>query len=403
MSSQPPLTPLIYLDYAAATPLLPEAYEAMAPWLTTEYANPSAIHSGGVRARAAIEAVRQQIARVLAVRTTEVTFTSGGTESNNLAIKGYLQSLHASGRAYTTMEVLTTATEHPSVTETLAEVSTWGVRVVTVPVDGDGIIPLAAFKDELTDQTVLCVLAYVNSEVGTIQPIRSIRRVLDERYRGVTRPMLLVDGAQAPLWLPCQLTTLGADAVTFDAGKFCGPKGVGVLVMRSIMVIRPVMGGGGQEQGIRPGTENVAGIVGAGVALEWAQAGYVERADTVRMVRDEGLAYCLRQLPLCVVNGATDERRVANNLNISLPSVDTEYAVVVLDAHGIAASTKSACAGAGGGRSEVVFAMTGDYARSAATLRLTLGPDVTRDDLVRTTEVLRRHCMQMAVLRQDNY
>ncbi len=389
-------TPYLYLDYAAATPLLGAAYEAMVPWLTTEYGNPSAIHQSGQRSRTAIEVARGTIARVLAVRAEHVLFTSGGTESNNLAIKGYLRGLHQAGRPYEAMEIISTMIEHPSVSETLSEVATWGVNIVMVPVDETGVIILPALTERLTKDTVLCVLAYVNSEIGTIQPARAIRRLLDAHYTGTPRPLLMLDGAQAPLWLTCQLTTLGADILTLDAGKCNGPKGMGMVIVRPPAELLSIMGGGGQEGGVRPGTENVAGIVGAAVALEWAQAEFESRATAVAVVRDAGIALLRARLPHLMVNGAEGEARVANNINVSLPGVDTEYAVVVLDAAGIAASTKSACAGAGSGVSGVVLTTTSDPTRARSTLRLTLGPDTTLHDIERVATVLEKHLAMMS-------
>ena len=374
----------VYLDWAAATPLLPVAYEAMLPWLTTNWGNPSAIHDAGQKARTAIENARAQVARTLETRPEFITWTSNGTASNNLALMGTIQALHQAGRSYQSMEVVTTQIEHPSVTNTLAALQARGVKVRYVAVDESGQVDIDQLEALLSEQTVLVSVTYVNSEIGSIQSLRPIKKILSDK--SVT---LHLDAAQAPLWLSCQFDTLGADLVTFDAGKFCGPQGVGLLVRRRRVELTSVTHGGEQEQGLNPGTENVAGIVGAATALAWAQAGWHDRAAQVAAVRDAGIANLLKTVPTAVLNTPPNpSRRVANNINISIPNLDTEFATIVLDQHGFAVSTKSACSGSGSGASAVVLATTGDVVRATSTLRLTIGPDTTVDQLNHLAQVL---------------
>tara|TARA_B100000508_G_scaffold56124_1_gene43734 strand:- start:1993 stop:3192 length:1200 start_codon:yes stop_codon:yes gene_type:complete len=382
----------VYLDWAAATPLLPEAKAAMEPYLGELYGNPSAIHQEGVVARRAVEEAREKVARAVQVRPEYVTFTAGGTEANNLAILGVIKELQASGREFSDMEVVTTRIEHPSVLRTMEELVRLGVAVKHVSVDEVGKVAIAELRGLLNEKTVLVSVAYANSEIGTVQPLHSIKKALKEAEQRLgTTINFHVDAAQAPLWLRCQLDAVGADFMTLDTAKCCGPKGVGILVRSHRAAISEVTFGGGQESGLRPGTENVAGIVGAGVALEWAQIGWQERAEQARTVRDQAIEHIQAETPEAILNGAEGEDRIANNINISLPGLDTEFTTVVLDKEGFAVSTKSACSGAGGGESAVVKEISSDPARASSTLRITLGPDTTFEQLKTLSAVLKAH------------
>lgn len=394
----------VYLDWAAATPLLPAAYEAMVPYLTESFANPSAIHTEGQRSRNAVEEARATAARVLQVKSEAITWTSGGTEGNNIAIIGTVEALRARGRAYSDMSIITTNIEHPSVTKTTDLLAAKGVHVQHVRVEGTGVIDLGHLRELLSEKTVLVSTAYINSEIGTIQPVHSIKKNIKEaETKYDTTIYFHLDAAQAPLWLNCQFETTQADLLVLDAAKFCGPKGVGLLVRHKRTEIQPVMGGGGQEDGLRSGTENVAGIVGAAVALEAAQGHEKEkgawraRSEAVQNVRNKAVQYMLEHIPSALLNGVSvaDSGRVANNINISVPSLDTEFATVVLDTKGFAVSTKSACSGAGGGASAVVQETTGDVERASSTLRITLGPDTTTQQLEGLTQTLKEHIISM--------
>lgn len=391
----------VYLDWAAATPLLPEAKAAMEPFLDRNWGNPSAIHKEGQSARLAVETARANIARALQVRPEFVTFTGGGTEGNNLAIFGIIESLRSEGKTYTDMQVLTTPIEHPSIARAMEKLATFGVSVEYVAVDSEGVVVVSDLQQKLSSKTVLCSLAYANSEIGVVQPLHRIKKLLQQAEQQFgTTIFFHVDGAQAPLWLSCQFETVGADVLVLDAAKCCGPKGVGVAICSRRVSLRPVLLGGGQEQGIRSGTENVLGIVGAGVAFAAAQANWRARAEHARAVRDKGIALLLETISGSVRNGPVGEQRLANNINISIQGIDTEYAAVWLDAKGFAVSTKSACAGAGGGESLVVKAISADAARARSTLRLTLGPDTTIADIERFSKALQTHVTQMRNLTQ---
>ncbi|KXK00347.1 MAG: Cysteine desulfurase [Parcubacteria bacterium OLB19] len=387
----------VHLDNAAATPLKSEVFSVMSPFLTEEFGNPSSIHKEGVRARRAVDEARSSVARTLEIKSPGVIFTGNGTESNNLAIFGYVKYLHRIKKiAYQDMEVVTTKIEHPSITGVMEELIDLGVFVKFVEVDEEGIITIPALEAVLSEKTVLVTFAYANSEVGTVQPVlRLVRRIRKfEEVKG-NEIKVHLDAAQAPLWLPCAFKQLGVDMMTLDAGKCGGPKGVGVLALRGGIEILPIMQGGGQEDGVRSGTENVAGIVGMAKALELAQANYKEKAESVAKIRDEAIIYLQEKISTVIVNGGQGEVRLANNINFSIPNLDTEYAVIYLDTHGVACSTKSACAGAGGGESIVVKTITGDATRARSTIRFSLGENTNIEDVKYAIDILATHCEKM--------
>ena len=387
----------VYLDYAAATPLSRAAFSAMKPYLTERFANASAIHQEGVVARQAVEEARGRTATALQVRPEFVTFTSGGTESNNLAIIGTIESLASKGWPFAEMEVVTTQIEHPSVMNTMKALEERGVVVRYVGVDSEGFVKLEELRSLLTEKTVLFSVAYANSEIGVVQKVHAIKKTLSEAEKKFgTKIMFHLDAAQAPLWLSCKFDTLNADLLSLDVGKCNGPKGMGVLVHSRRATLTSTLFGGGQESGLRPGTENVAGMVGASVALQEAQKGFRTRAEKVAKVRDAGIEHILKEIPQAILNGPIGDERLANNINISVPGLDTEFATVVLDKYGFAVSTKSACAGAGGGESVVVQAISNDPARASSTLRISLSPQTTLQNLEDLTKVLKSHIEKMS-------
>lgn len=381
----------IYLDHAARTPVRPHIVRMIAKASGTNYGNPSAIHAEGRRAGAMLQDARTKVARLVSVRSDEVYFTSGGTESNNLAIRGLLEALHAGGRAYADMEVVTTAIEHPSILAVLDAMAKEGVTVINIPVSEEGLIDERAFKDVLSSKTVLVTFAYANSEIGVVQEVKRLSRTVRalRKEQGTLMPYVHLDASQAPLYLSCDMQSLGVDLMTLDAQKYCGPGGVGILVSRAQVPLVPILYGGSQEEGLRPGTENAPAILGAALALEEAERGREARVQRTSPLRD----YCfdeLLKIPGIVINGSR-EARIANNVNISIPGVDGEYAAVVLDTAGIAVSTKSACSGRSGSGSTVVYALGGDDARALSTLRVSLGEETTKRNIQRFVRVLERH------------
>jgi len=380
----------IYLDYASATPVRKEVIHVMKPFFSEVFGNAGSIHQEGVTAGGAISVAREKLARLLHVRTEGIVFTGSGTESNNLALLGVVSSLYAKGVAYADMHVVSTRIEHASILEVLSHFSSLGVTVVYADVLATGLIDTKAFEKLITPQTILVACAYVNSEIGVIQPINKLARIIraSEKKFG-TKIVFHVDAAQAPLWLSCSFDAVLCDTMALDAGKCYGPKGVGVLARRHGVELTSPLYGGNQENGLRPGTENTPLIVGAVEAITLAQQGYEQRSVQASKLRDAFIEM-LETIEGVVVNGHKTER-VANNINISVDRLDAEYAVISLDEAGVACSTKSACGGARGDGSSVVRSITGDNARALSTIRFSLGEDTTQRELTQVTKLLREH------------
>ena len=388
----------IYLDYAAATPVRRGVLRSMQPYYATHFANPSAIHREGVAARHVVETSRGEVASTLKIRPADVFFTASGTESNNLALIGAVEAYRRAGRAYADMEILSTRIEHPSVTQTLLYLSSLGVRVTYLSVDAFGMIETQSLKDALSAQTILVSFAYANSEVGTVQEVGKLARIVrafEKEHK--TRIYLHLDAAQAPLWLPCAPDRLKVDILTLDAGKCYGPKGVGILARRHGVDLQGILHGGPQEGTLRPATENVPGIVGASHALRIAQERLSQRTEKVTALRDYMIAQ-LRTEKGVVLNGPEGERRIANNVNISIRGMDSEFAVVSLDEKGIACSTKSACGSLHTSGSAVVREMTKDEERAQSTIRFTLGEETTKRDIDHAVKALKEH---ISLMRQS--
>lgn len=368
----------VYLDYASATPVREEVMTAMVPYFVADFGNASAVHAEGRHAYTAINDARMILARLLVVRPDGITFTSGGTEANNLAILG---SVAATDRAPEECEIIVAETEHPSILETVKVLAARGVGVRYAPVAEDGRMNTRALTELLSPKTVLVSCAYANSETGVVQDIRAIVRVVQEYARAhQTTIVTHTDASQAPLWLPLGMDALGVDMMTLDAGKCYGPKGLGVLARKHGVSLMHQVYGGSQEGGLRAGTENTALIVGGVEAIRIAQEGYVRRAEGAAHLRDTLITLLQKKFPNVVLNGSV-EHRLANNINVSFAGMDTEYAVVYLDTHGVAVSTRSACGTGDISGSHVVHAMTHDAARAQSTLRITFGETTTADDI----------------------
>ncbi|MEL6803264.1 MAG: aminotransferase class V-fold PLP-dependent enzyme, partial [Bacteroidota bacterium] len=317
-----------------------------------------------------------------------------------LAFFGLVHALYTAGRPDAEMMIISTKIEHPSIMAVLQDLAQRGVQVKYCPVDKTGKLDVSVLMSLLSPQTILLTFSYLNSEIGTIQPVRRIVRAIEAYNREhETNIQTHLDAAQAPLWLSCKLDRLGVNVLTLDAGKCYGPKGAGVLAWRHGSKVAPIILGGGQEMGYRAGTEHTAGIVGASVAICEAQATFTARSDRVSALRDHFITSLL-ELPGVVLNGDTEDR-AANNVNISIAGYDSEFAVVWLDEQGIACSTKSACSGAGSGGSMVVQEVTGDNARATSTIRFSLGEMTTKRDLDKVVRVLRDFLIRIAPSKQQ--
>jgi cysteine desulfurase len=351
----------IYLDHAATTPCRPEVVAAMLPLFDDDGYNPSSAHSEGRRARAALDEARAQVARLLGARPREIVFTAGGSEANNLAILGVARARRDAGR-----HAVTAATEHHAVLHALDVLRDDGWEVTVLPVDADGRLDPRAFAGALRPDTVLASIMLANNEIGALAPIRELAAVA--RGRGV---IFHTDAVQGPGQVPIDIDQLGVDLLSLSAHKFYGPKGVGLLYVRAGTPIAPILHGGGQEAGLRSGTENVAGIVGLATALEIAVRELSADAARIAKLRDLFEAGVRAAIPDAVVHGAGGPR-LPNNSNLGFPDTDAEALLVRLDLEGISASVGSAC-NAGSTEPSHVIAALGGSAAPMGVVRFSLG------------------------------
>jgi cysteine desulfurase len=357
---------LAYFDHAASGPLRPAAAAAMLPWLTERFGNPSGAHQVARAARAAVDEARDVVAAVIGVDPGGVTFTSGGTEADNLAVLGSLAA--APG------PVVVSAVEHPAVMEA-ALASGQEVRVASV--DGDGLVDLDALRRLLDRGVTLVSVQLANHETGVIQPLADIARLV---HRLAPAALLHTDAVQAAAWLELARAVEGADLITVSGHKLGGPQGTGALAGRGRPAMRAILHGGGQERQLRSGTHNVAGIVGFGVAMAVASSERAEAAARVRTWRDDLSARLRTAIPDAVETGARGPR-TPGHLHLRLPGVESESLLVLLDEAGVCASAGAACASGAMEPSPVLLAMGVPKDEALSSLRLTLGPTTTGDDV----------------------
>ena len=364
---------MIYCDHNATTPIRPEVLDAMLPWLRGEYGNASSVHQLGSRARCAVEDARAQVAALIGARPAEIVFTSGGTESNNLAIQG----LAYGSRRRT---IVTTAIEHSSVREPIRALAAEGCEVREVPVDGFGHVTATDVGAAVSGVDAIASVGWANNEIGTVQPIDEIAAIC----RAHTA-LLHVDAAQAVGKIPVQAR--GIDLVSLSAHKIGGPKGVGALYVRSGIKLRPLLAGGGQERGRRAGTENVAGIVGLGEACRLAGGelgAFAEACVKLREALWDGLRGAMRDV---LRNGPTGADCLPNTVNVTFAGVRGEALVAALDLAGVAVSSGSACAAGAGEPSHVLLALgrTADAARDG--VRFSVGRASSMEEIERVVDL----------------
>lgn len=373
----------IYLDYASVTPIDNRVQKEYEKYSSIEYANPSSLHTEGVQAKKVMDASRKQIAELIHGHTDEITFTASGTEANNLAIVGVVEKIIADGKKYADLHIITSVIEHASVLEPIRMLEKKGVQVTYVPVDKDGIIDLHVLKTSLKPHTVLVSIMMVNNEIGTIQPLydiaKLVRHARKENIIAAGFPYLHTDACQAPLYLPLDVRSLGVDLLTLDAQKMYGPRGNGLLWTRRGTEVVPIISGGGQEKGLRSATPHVASIAAFAKAFSVAAAEQSKEAKRIQDLR----TYFIRELQKIeagiVLNGHA-EKRIANNVNVSIPGIDNEFYLLQLDAKGIACSTKSSCL-RDEDESYVIKALGADSDRARNSLRFTLGRMTKRADI----------------------
>ena len=369
-----------YLDWASAAPLAPSVVRGMQKALKS-FANPSSVHAEGRGAAEILAHARERIARSLNTKTEELIFTSGGTEANHLAIVGTLRALRKPNA-----HCITSTIEHASVTSAFQWLSDRGVRVTYISPGADGRLSIDDIRAAVTDDTVLVSFAHVNSEIGVVQPIADIGRML---HTINTHIIFHVDAAQSPLYFDVSPHTLCADLVSYDAQKIMGPKGAGVLYRDFSVPLLPIVGGGSQERGMRPGTENVLAAVGAAYAFEFAEKNRKARLLKVLKLREQLIDAVLREIPEAALTGSR-KHRSPHNAHFHFPHVDGDYLTVLMDREGVAVSPRSACAGSGGARSDVVFALTKDDDLARGTIRLTLGPTTTSGDIQKAVQAIKK-------------
>ena len=368
---------MIYLDYNATTPIDERVLSAMLPYLKEEFGNPSSIYSLAQRARRAVEEAREKLAKLLNADPKEIIFTSGGTESDNFAIKGIAYANQDKGK-----HIITSQIEHHAVLNTCKFLEKQGFHITYLPVDRYGVVDLDALEKSITPQTILISIMFANNEVGTIQPIKKIGEIA--KRQGV---YFHTDAVQAVGKIPIDVKELGIDLLSLSAHKFYGPKGVGALYLRKGVKISSFIQGGEQERGRRGGTENVAGIVGLGKAAEIAQEEMVEEEKRVRALRDELERRLLERIPEVVLNGHP-QNRLYNTLSICVKYVEGESMLINLDREGICASSGSACTSGSLEPSHVLLAMGVPPEIAHGSLRFSLGKFNKEEDVERVSEVL---------------
>jgi len=379
----------VYLDHASTTPIDKEVAKAMEPYLSKEFGNPSAIYKEGVAAKRAIEAARKEVADVLKCRAEEIVFTNGATESLNLALLGAVQSWKATHKG--TPEVIVSSIEHEAVLGAARALEQWRVKIIYIQPNHDGVVAVRDIEKHLNKNTVLVSVMYANNEIGTIQPIKEIGRAIrlwKMKKKNPLYPLFHTDACQAANYLSLDVNSLGVQLLTLNAGKIYGPKGIAVLYTKRGTPLSSLLYGGGQEKGLRPGTENVPLIVGMGRSLSKAALLLERERARLAALRDYFITKLL-VLPGVALNGSANER-LPNNVNVSIQGIDNEFFVLQLDTAGIAASTKSACKAGSDEASHVILAL-GKSAREAnESVRLTLGRSTTKKDIDYTLSAIKK-------------
>lgn len=369
---------MIYLDYNATTPLCDVAREAMLPYLDRLFGNPSSVHAAGRETRAAIDNARDKLAGLLRVKPNEIIFTSGGTESCNLAVFGLARCRMQGGG-----HVISAKTEHHAVLNAIEHLEKHeGFEVTWLNVSRDGIIDLDQLADAIRPETRFVSIMTANNETGAIQPMREISRIC--RERGV---LLHMDMVQSFGKIDSDLSLV--DAASFAAHKFYGPKGAGFLFLRSGLSIQPIMFGGAHENERRPGTENVAAIVGMAAAAEWVEQEQEKEQEREKKLRDELWARIAENVPDAKQNGA-NAPRLANTLNVSLLGIDSEMLLIALDLEGVCASSGSACMVGSVVASHVLLAMGLPMERARSAVRFSLGKWTTADEIKAAGDAVRK-------------
>ncbi|MCG2676556.1 cysteine desulfurase NifS [bacterium] len=367
----------IYLDHAATTPTDPRVVKAMLPYFTKSFGNPSSIHSFGQEGKRAIEEVRDRVANLIGAKSEEIVFTSGGTEADNFALKGVAFANEKKGN-----HIITTAIEHPAVIEACKFLEKRGFKVTYLPVDRDGLVNPEDVKKAITDKTILISVMQANNEIGTVEPIAEIGKITQER-----EIYFHTDAVQTTGHLPIDVDKLNVDLLSMSSHKFYGPKGAGALYIRKGTRVISFIHGGEQERRRRASTENVPGIVGFGRAVEIAKEEMDEEGKRLASLRNRLIKGILERIEEVRLNGHP-EKRLPNNVNVSVEFVEGESMLLNLDLAGIAVSTGSACSSSTLEPSHVLLAIGLSPVIAHGSLRLTLGRGTEEEDIDQVLEVL---------------
>ncbi len=389
----------VYLDYAATTPIDPRVFKAMEPYLKDKYGNPSSIHSFGQETQAAIEIAREKVTKFLNCKPLEIVFTGSASESYILAIWGLIKGLQRAKRGGGKTHIITSKIEHKAVLETCKDLEKEGIKITYLPVDSDGLINLDDLEAEIIPETDLVSIMYVNNEVGSVQPIRKIGKLIadinknkehtppHQRFGGGGKIYFHTDAVQAANWLNCNIEELGVDLLTLSGHKIYGPKGIGILYMRQGTPISSLITGGDHEWGLRAGTENVAGIVGMGEAIEQVKS-QKSKLRGIEKLREKLVKEVLK-IEGSKLNGPTKkENRTPHIANFSFKGVEGEGMVISLDQEGIAVSTGSACSSKALMPSHVLMAMGLSELEAHSSLRVSLGKYTTEKEIDHFLKVL---------------
>ena len=361
-----------YLDHAATTPVLPEVKEAMLGALDDDFGNPSSVHSFGRRAKEIVEDARDRVAAAIGAAPAEIVFTGGGTEADNLGLKGAAAKLRGNGN-----HVIVSTFEHHAVLDAAGWLAKQGLEITKLPVTPEGRVDPEAVAAAVKPSTILVSVMTVNNEIGTVQHLERIAELVH-----AANPQALVhtDAVQALGNVPVDVHGWGVDLAAFSAHKLGGPKGVGALFVRSSVPVEPILHGGGHERGLRSGTLNVSGIAGFGIAAEVAAKEVYEKSDRLGPMRDRLLEGIRTVVPEVVVNGRL-EQRIAGNLNVCIPGTDGETLLILLDQAGIACSSGSACASGALDPSHVLLSIGVPRDLAKGSLRFSLGRASTEADV----------------------
>ena len=370
----------IYLDHNATTPVDPSVFDAMVPYFSGDFGNASSIHNFGQRARSAVETAREQVAALINARPREIVFTSGGTESDNLAIFGI--AVNAPRTADDPPHIITTSIEHEAVLNTCQALEKQGVAVTYLPVDRNGLIHLDELRKALRPKTILITVMHANNELGTIQPLADIGKIAAE-----ADVFFHTDAVQSAGKVPIDVQQCNVDLLALSGHKIYGPKGIGAFYIKSGMRLKPLLFGGHHQRGFRPGTENVTGIVGLGRAAELARLGLSPENTRISVLRDKLEQGLLARVPDAHAN-ACHAPRTPNTTNITFPGLEGEALIISLDLKGLACSTGAACSSGAIEPSHVLTAIGLSASDARSSIRFSLGRHTTESEIDAALEIV---------------